>query len=208
VHYYDEKRRRMPKKHDLNIAKRKRVCVHGHFSNARGFGVMDYYPDADQFITVLRDPFEVCLSHYFYLCKMGKALVWDWRVSTMKKMFVRHVMGKELYRDGNALQMVLPLEEYLAKHSSFILNFMPFEMNMDNYEEILDRYFVHIGVAEDLQTSVDVLASRLGFKTVKIAKLNVSERMAEVPDSVRKKFIEAHPLEYAIYKYALETYKS
>ena len=41
-------------------------CVHGHFNRKKGFGLLDYYPDARQVITVLRDPLETAVSNYFF----------------------------------------------------------------------------------------------------------------------------------------------
>jgi len=49
-------------------------CVHGHFNLGKGFGLIEYYPDADQVITVLRDPLEAALSHYF-----------DWKLNGRKR---------------------------------------------------------------------------------------------------------------------------
>ena len=62
LHYFDEAKNRMPAKHKRQAG----TCIHGHFNKARGFGVQDYYPQARQFITILRDPFEVLVSRYYY----------------------------------------------------------------------------------------------------------------------------------------------
>lgn len=43
------------------------LCVHGHFNRLRGIGVRQYYPDADQFIVFLRDPFDRFVSTWRYL---------------------------------------------------------------------------------------------------------------------------------------------
>ncbi len=59
-HYFNEKSNKMPQKYVLSAG----ICVHGHFNKARGFGIKDYYPEVDQFITFLRDPFEITTSDY------------------------------------------------------------------------------------------------------------------------------------------------
>ncbi len=84
---------------------------------------------------------------------------------------------------------------------------MPYEMNMNNYKEILEKKFVYIGVIEDLQTSINVLANKLGFPTVEVEYLNTSERYQEIEEGLKEEFIMKHPLEYAIYNYALKNYK-
>lgn len=42
-------------------------CVHGHFNRLRGIGALDYYPEARQFIVMLRDPFDRFVSLWRYL---------------------------------------------------------------------------------------------------------------------------------------------
>ncbi|MBW1940370.1 MAG: sulfotransferase family 2 domain-containing protein [Deltaproteobacteria bacterium] len=73
-HYPDEKNNKSPKKHNIYIGKhfKPRLCIHGHFNNNRGNGVQDYYPNVDQYIMILRDPFEVYLSNYFYVKRLRK----------------------------------------------------------------------------------------------------------------------------------------
>ena len=83
---------------------------------------------------------------------------------------------------------------------------MPYEMTMDNYEEILEKYFVYVGVLEDLQTSVNVLASRLGFPSVEIPRFNISEWDEEASEELREEYMNNNKLEYAIYNYALKKY--
>lgn len=189
-HYFDEKNGRMPKKYNLkslNGGFKKGVCIHGHFNKERGFGVQDYYPEVDQFITVLRDPFEVALSNYFFVRKLESR--------------------NALYRDGKAGKQTKTLEEYLSGHRPYILNFFPFEMTLKDYREKIDKYFIHMGVAEDLQGSVNKLSEKLGFLPVKVEVKNVSERDQEPPESFRKDYRERHPLEYAVYEYAQELNK-
>lgn len=43
-----------------------RTIVHGHFQRFLGHSVEVICPSADQFITVLRDPFDVIVSSYYY----------------------------------------------------------------------------------------------------------------------------------------------
>ena len=60
---------------------------------------------------------------------------------------------------------------------------------------------------EDLQTSVEVLARRLGFPPVVVERLNTSVHDEEVTAEMREEFVAQHPLEYAIYNYAVSHYK-
>src|SRR5205814_1325716 len=89
----------------------------------------------------------------------------------------------------------------------YLLNFFPYEVTLDNYEEMFEQHFVYVGITEDLQTSVDVLAQRLGFASVAVERLNTSVHDEEVTEEMRAEFVRTHLLEYAIYEYAVRHYK-
>lgn len=193
-HYPNEVKGTSPPRYRLRSRLRpskwkRHVCVHGHFNKTRGMGVQDYYPEADQFITVFRDPFDLHLSAYFF----------------------RRRRGEKSFRDGAPFPAppvdVYDIEVYLRESRSFMLAHVPFDITLDNYESVLDENYVYVGVSEDMQTTVDVLASRLGFKSVQVERKNASDWSESVPENAREEFIERHPLEFAIYNYALARYK-
>lgn len=193
IHYFEERRNKMPRRHNLKSGLferrfKKGICIHGHFNKKRGFGVRDYYPEVDQFITVLRDPFEMALSNYFFVKKQGDSR----------------------FRDGKILRMedqYQNLNDYLRGYRSYLLYHMPSEITMENYKEILERDFVYIGLLEDFQTSVNMLAKKLGFPEVNVDLENISSRDEEVSRKIEEEFISNHQLEYAIYDFALRNYK-
>ncbi|MCB0515832.1 MAG: sulfotransferase family 2 domain-containing protein [Bacteroidetes bacterium] len=74
-HYFNTRSGALPEKARLKTwwgSLRKGVCVHGHFNARKAYGVFDYYPQAKQFITVLRDPLEHLISTYYYELKVAK----------------------------------------------------------------------------------------------------------------------------------------
>lgn len=192
-HYFDEKNVRMPPRHRTKGALlrwrfRSHVCIHGHFNKARGMGATEYYPESEQFITILRDPFEAALSNYFYGIKMGR--------------------GR--FRDGVQLSTTdqfKDIADYFRQRRSYFLDYLPCEMTPDDYREILDRDFVYIGILEDMQTSINTLARKLGFPSAEAGYENISERREDVPKELREEFRSNHELEYAIYEFALQNYK-
>jgi len=182
LHYYNEQLNRMPPRYRLKGG----ICIHGHFNKDRKLGILDYYPEADQLITILREPFEIEISLYFFL--KGRK--------------------ESTFRNGKPTPLQAQnLAAFLKGRTSYLFKHVPYEVTLDNYQEILERYFVYIGIAEDLQTSVNVLASKLGFAPVEIGRLNVSQHDEEVPGGLREEYVSKHPLEYAIYHYALDHYK-
>lgn len=186
-HYFNNKRGSLPRRHRLkkflSDGFREGVCIYGHFNTFRGFGIADYYPEVDQFLTILRDPFEIAVSAYFYM-KKHESDVWDKsRVPTDS------------------------LEDYLMRMTPNILNHFPFDLDMDNYRDILERYFIHVGITEDMQTTAKVIARKLGMPPPADLKVrNRTKRSGEVPSHLKDAFMEKHPLEYALYRFAQNTY--
>ncbi len=67
LHYHNEAKGKMPDLLPLASRKftRKPPAIYGHFNKNRGFGIEDYYPEVTQFVTIIRDPFELAISNYF-----------------------------------------------------------------------------------------------------------------------------------------------
>jgi len=199
LHYHNEAKGLSPDKHNLYIDEeggkfRSRLCIHGHFTYARGNGVLDYYSEARQLITVVRDPFDLHLSNFFYVQRLHKQ------------------QGLEVKRNRKVHPIIekgWSLEDYLSNAKySYIRNFFPLGINLDNYEDVLGEQFIHIGVAEDLQGSVDTLSDILGFKSINVPQVNVSNRNESIPNGAKAEFEANNPLEVAIYEYALKKYKN
>ncbi|MFZ2541720.1 MAG: hypothetical protein WAW75_08100 [Gallionella sp.] len=191
-HYYNEKENKPPAKHTLysGLFKKKLrtgLCIHGHFNNARGTGVLDYYPESDQLISILRNPFDVHLPTYFYVKREAKE------------------DGVGALRAGKAHEIIekgLSLEDYLRENKkSYICQFLPSNITLDNYKELLNEKFIFIGLTESLQGSVNILAHKLGFPTLGVTKANISEWDEGIPDGALEEFTNDNPLEMAIYNY-------
>jgi hypothetical protein len=184
LHYYQQ-HCDYPPKHDLKPG----ICIHGHFNRTRGFGVREYYPEAGQFITVLRDPLQAAISNYFF-----------WKTKAREKQMQRGIIkpGDEHdYRD---------IDDFFSKRPKCaMLDFMPCELTPANFREILETKFVWIGLVETLQESVAGLAGRLGFAPLPLERINASARDEELSPVRRDRFNRDNELEFAIYHYARKT---
>lgn len=181
-HYYNEASGEMPDLLPLKSAKFLNTppIIYGHFNKHRGFGVEDYYPEVSQFVTILRDPFEVAISHYFYTRKASK----NWRDKSR-----------------------VPTDS-LEKHIRFselnILNHFPREVTIHNFKDLLEEHFIEVGITEELPKSLGLIARKLGkeFNRSELEVVNATERNQPSPEQYRDQFYEKHRLEYSVYEYA------
>ena len=170
----------LPPKHDLSSAHwgKAPTVVYGHFNKIRTFGIEAYYPEVKQFTTILRDPFERAVSRYFHL----------------KRESIQEVDLRD------ALLNQLP-------EWSMLCHF-PQAVTMENYEHIIETYFIEVGIAEHMEISLQRIAAKLGKKYIPLSskRLNASQRDCRVPYELAAEFAKNHPLDYAVYNYALSKY--
>lgn len=167
------------------------ICIHGHFNRTREIGIGNYYPDADQFVAIIRDPLERAISYYFF-----------WKAKHRQKLIDIGTLKEDDILDYKNIT------DYFNKrpHTN-ILNFFPAGMTKTNYKQFLKKHFIYIGIAEDLDTSIRRMAERLGFPEPEIGHINASERNEEIPAKVKETFIKNNPFEYEFYNYVLKIYK-
>lgn len=179
--HYFQQHNSLPLKHPLEPG----ICIHGHFNHSKGFGVMDYYPGVHQFITVLRDPLEAAISNYFF-----------WKTKARANQLKNGVItpgGEHDYKDID--------DFFRQRPKSNMLDFMPWEMTRENYKEILETQFVWIGLVENLQRDIDVLAGLLGLPPVQVNRVNSFDRDEMLSPGIREAFTAENRLEFEIYHY-------
>ncbi|MGI9517577.1 MAG: hypothetical protein ACR2NP_11045 [Pirellulaceae bacterium] len=164
-------------------------CIHGHFDNGRGYGLPYFYPEIDQYFTVLRDPFDIAVSMFFF-CKR------------------RSAEGKFWYRgkQENILDKYPTVEYYLREFPYWIYNHLPQDITLQNYEERLATRFIYIGIQEDLTISINRLAKILGKPMIDLGRFNESEYDEPVPVWLREKFYRDYPLLHVVYEFAKDHY--
>ena len=166
-------------------------CIHGHFDNGRGYGLPYFYPEITQYFTVLRDPFDIAVSMFFF-CKK------------------RSAEGKFWYRgrQENILDKYPTVEYYLKEAPYWIYNHLPQDITLQNYEQRLSERFFYIGIQEDLDLSIRRLAKILGKPYVELERFNESEYDEPIPHWLREKFYEDYPLLKHVYDFSVARYAS
>jgi hypothetical protein len=185
-HYFDEVAGLPPLKRDiflLNSANRP-VAIYGHFNRQRNFGVEHYYPQAQQFVTILRDPFESAISSYYYIRKNST----NWKDQTR----IPHT----------------DLRTFLLNTPPNMLNQFPRMITRYNYRDQIEELFIEIGIMERLPESVRRIATKLGmpFEDEWLAHVNATARDQEHSHDLREEYEELYPLEFEVYNYALRQF--
>lgn len=185
AHYFDEKTGTPPQR-DARFDQHRAdapVCVYGHFNRLRKFGVDHTYPDARQFVTILRDPFELMISEYYFIRKTGA----NWKDQS-------RVPQEDLAR-------------YLATARPNMLNHFPRPVSADNYKDIIDEFFLEIGFTETLVPSLSSIAARLefAFDPAVLEHRNKTERddQNRAVQALRPAFQDRNRLEFDVYAYAM-----
>ncbi len=149
------------------------IVLYGHFNEALGFGIRDYYPDVDQFLTVMRDSFARVVSDYFYNVGMDIPV-------------------------PNLADFVLSY----PKNQGGILNYFPFPVTRENYKDLTEQYFVDIGITEMLNETVSRFARKLGKPCPEsVPTANISSYTKAPPEHLRDAFRDRNPLDHDVYDY-------
>ncbi len=151
------------------------LVLYGHFNGALGFGVRDYYPEVEQFLTVVRQPFARVVSDYFFT--LGSGLP----VPSLTDFILSY-----------------------PKNPGGILNYFPGPVTKHNYKDLIEQHFVDIGVTEMLDESVARFATKLGKPNPeRLPIVNPSNYSEAVPEKLMDNFRDQNELEHDIYDYVL-----
>lgn len=183
LHYRDEDLQTNPQPIDPIYAndllkEHGRCIVYGHFNMKRGFGVLDSLPWAEQFITILREPFEQFVSAFKY-------------------------KNRSTPENINERNFALILETVSPNY----LNHFPRLVEPNNFKIEIEKRFNYIGFQENLDNSLKNIWSLLGLtQKPNVPELNTSPATTVNFESFRAEFEARNPLEIAVYNYAREVW--
>lgn len=167
------------------------LCVHGHFNRLRGIGVRQYYPEADQFIVLLRDPFDRFVSTWRYL-----------------HFQIRSGVHAPDFADAPDLETWLDRRRAVepAEDPFSFLAQLADPTDPADPAAVFGPQYLAVGVTERYAQSVELFAAVLGRSPpAAITRLNQAgdPHRAGDPDETRPDlrdiYMRAFPLEYAVY---------
>jgi hypothetical protein len=166
---------------ELKNADSRSILIHGHFFPGRN-GIAEYYPNIDQFISILRDPLDMFVSLYYYCFRLECAVP------------------------------ECTLDQWIESNTIHYLNYFYHKpMTLDNYQDIIENDFVEIGVSEKMEQTIQRFSSALNmpFDVEWLnTKLNVGcyDKKLLTEEQIAR-FKDKHKLEYAIYNYVLNKFE-
>jgi hypothetical protein len=166
-----------------------RICVHGHFNSSNELGIPGYYPQADQFITFLREPFDRYLSLWHFMPKMAKErgdADWLARQPDFATALRRRARQQRARRNFQS-----------------IVWYFPQKPDVVAIDKQMDTSFVFVGIMERYQESLDALAAVLGKRRMTVPHLNDTPRDEDDYETWRPFYRQHFADEYEVYEAAL-----
>lgn len=154
------------------------TIIHGHFVRWKGHSVEEVCIGASQFITIVRDPFDICVSAYFYGLRDGH----EWATSMSLESF---------------------LEWWLAQEIGPLMGALPYFAEARTIEDYCEQ-FVCIGEVSQINKFYDHLSIILGTVLPKDIIVNTSIYTEKIPD-MRCHFQKRHRLDYELFNFIKST---
>lgn len=152
---------------------RPKTIIHGHFVRWKNHAVEDFCPDC-QYITLLRDPYDVCVSAYYY----GLRNNLSWAVNSTIKEYFEWWLNSDI---GPLTGSLLSLDKF------------------NSIEEYCSK-FICIGSVSRINDFYSKLERVLNVVFVTSSHLNVSKVLPNTPD-YRNAFKERFPFDFDLYNY-------
>ncbi|WP_312780410.1 sulfotransferase family 2 domain-containing protein [Brevundimonas sp.] len=135
------------------------ACVHGHFTRRNDSAIHQYYPDADQVITIMRDPFDRAIS--------------EWRFKNMIKSAGNPVDEME---DDPSFDTWFGrrADEVAEQPITRLMMQMPESLTPETAHMAFDHSFVAVGVCERFPETIRLFATLLGKPHASDVRMNVT----------------------------------
>jgi len=89
-----------------------------------------------------------------------------------------------------------------------MLSHFPREVTKENYRDLIEEYFIEIGVTECFEESVMKMAKKPNkpYRRKFFACQNITKRTEDHPHDLKQEYIERNPLEFEVYNYVRSRY--
>lgn len=187
---------RFAKLESLSHSQREKISVlMGH----DGFGLHELIPQPCTYITMLRDPIDRVISHYYYVLRSPN--------NYLHQTVVSNQMSLEEYVSANlSPELDNGQTKYLAGLTTPYLNFGDYPTTiLEAAKKNLQEQFIVVGLTERFDETLILLKKALAWQTPFYAKANVSHgrlRKRDLPADTLKVIAAYNELDMELYKFA------
>lgn len=153
----------------------------GHFDET---GVYKFPEECNQFITMLRNPFDIQVSAYYF------------------------IKQENLETEYNNVEDFVLNSLFNYRFSNI---FTKERITSENYKKIIQKYFIAIGSLKNYEKSLKIFSEVMRIKytpDLLDIKINETKKNSDyyVPNHLREEHMKLFPLEYEIYDYVNNIY--
>ncbi len=172
-----------------------RRVITGHFP----YGVHEIFGDSSRYFTILREPVDRVISHYYFVLQQKDHYLYEKVAGT--KMSLEDYVASDLTTeiDNGQLRM---LAGHRWKGREIAIGSVTAELQ-EEVRQNIKRHFDFVGFSDRFDETALGLQKFYGWKTPNYTSVNVTKKRAsaqDVPDSVKQIVRERNRLEIELYE--------
>lgn len=186
----------------LPETRRKKIrVVKGHM----GFGLHEFLPQPSTYITILRDPVDRVISHYYYALQAGPRHYLNNVIQNMSlEEYVSNEISPEL--DNGQTRLLSGIESV-----DTVTGFEQCSTEvLESAKKNLQEHFAVVGVSDRFDETLILLKKALGWGEVRYHRRNVTKnrpRKEDIPKSTLDLIEKFNELDIELFRYAREIFE-
>jgi len=175
-------------------------CLKGHM----WFGLHEYFPQKATYITMLRDPVDRVMSHYYFVLRTPSHYLYEEVVSKNMDLesYVRSGISQEL---GNwQVKAISGIERVIMGYDNVTCD------TLEAAKRNLSSHFIAVGLLEKFDESLLMFRRLLGWKNICYIRRNLGKRHGsekQISAQARRVIEQHNDLDVQLYEYARELFE-
>jgi hypothetical protein len=193
--------------HELNqlpeVRKQEIKLINGHVE----FGIHQFLPQPSTYITLLRDPIERAISHYYYVLRTPKHHLY--KIVTSKEMGLEEYIKSGITKELDNGQTRLLAGPQFNSGVDVEFGHCTSEL-LEQAKRNLSTYFKVVGLTEEFDRTLLLLKRTFGWKDIFYLARNVSQKRPsrqEIPAAALRAIEAQHQFDLELYHAAAAAFR-